>query len=143
MDSQSGRAQQKIDFVNMKKYTIVLLFVLINFSCNRTKGQSNLISCNSVAELINSQDINLIDVRTPDEFQSGHIVGAQNIDFYDPNFQKKINQLDKSIPIVLYCRSGKRSARCAAKISDDGFKIIYDLEGGIVEWTLAGHEVIN
>ena len=100
MDSQSGKAQQKIDFVNMKKYTIVLLFVLINFSCNRTKGQSNLISCNSVAELINSQDINLIDVRTPDEFQSGHIVGAQNIDFYDPNFQKKINQLDKSIPIV-------------------------------------------
>jgi len=143
VDSQSGKAQQKIDFVNMKKYTIVLLFVLINFSCNRTKGQSNLISCNSVAELINSQDINLIDVRTPDEFQSGHIVGAQNIDFYDPNFQKKINQLDKSIPIVLYCRSGKRSARCAATISEDGFKIVYDLEGGIVEWTLAGHEIVN
>lgn len=127
----------------MKKYTIVLLFVLINFSCNRTKGQSNLISCNSVAELIKSQDINLIDVRTPDEFQSGHIMGAQNIDFYEPNFQKKINQLDKSIPIVLYCRSGKRSARCAAKICEDGFKIVYDLEGGIVEWTSAGHEIVN
>ena len=127
----------------MKKYTIVLLFVLINFSCNRTKGQSNLISCNSVAELIKSQDINLIDVRTPDEFQSGHIMGAQNIDFYEPNFQKKINQLDKSIPIVLYCRSGKRSASCAAKINDDGFKIVYDLEGGIVEWTLAGYEIVN
>lgn len=87
------------------------------------------------AEAIASKKVQLVDVRTPSEYNSGHIKKAINIDFFNAsNFQISFEKLDKSQPIYLYCRSGARSQKAARKLAGMGFSEIYDLQGGYVSW---------
>ncbi|MCB9293195.1 MAG: rhodanese-like domain-containing protein [Lewinellaceae bacterium] len=77
----------------------------------------------------------LLDVRTPKEYQEGHIEGAVNINFYDDDFLQQLEkQLDKDKPVLLYCRSGRRSANAAKQMQELGFKEVYDLKGGFLQW---------
>jgi thioredoxin len=80
-------------------------------------------------------DVQLIDVRTPEEFKKGHLFKAVNIDFESREFEKQISTLDKSKPVFLYCISGGRSAEAAAVLFRDGFKETYVLLGGYLKWT--------
>ncbi|MCO6475600.1 MAG: rhodanese-like domain-containing protein [Phaeodactylibacter sp.] len=81
------------------------------------------------------ENLQLIDVRTPKEYSEGHIEGAVNIDFYDEGFRQQLEQkLDKDNPVMLYCRSGRRSANAAKQMQALGFKEVYDLKGGILDW---------
>lgn len=80
-------------------------------------------------------DVQLVDVRRPNEFLEGHIEGALNIDFLEDGFAQKVeHKLDKDKPVMLYCRSGRRSAAAARELEALGFKEIYDLEGGFLQW---------
>ena len=84
---------------------------------------------------ITQENIQLIDVRTPREYQSGHIKNAVNLDFFDrANFQEKVGDMDKEKPVYLYCRSGNRSQKAAHLMADMGFQEIYDLKGGYNSW---------
>lgn len=83
---------------------------------------------------INKSGIQLIDVRTPEEFAEYHIEGAKNIDIFSEDFEEQIQQLDRNEPVYVYCRSGKRSNDAAQKMQKMGFQKIYDLQGGILEW---------
>jgi rhodanese-related sulfurtransferase len=94
-------------------------------------------------ELVKLEEVQLIDVRTPAEFADGHLKNAKNIDFYSPNFDLQIEALDKSIPVILYCKSGRRSAKCASKFNSKGFTYIYDLEGGINLWKFEKRQIYN
>ena len=77
----------------------------------------------------------LLDVRTPEEFLAGHIDKAKNINFNDPNFKQTIaKSLNKNKPVAIYCRSGRRSASALIILKEMGFKDIYDLEGGFLNW---------
>jgi len=78
--------------------------------------------------------IQLVDVRTPEEFASGHLENAVNINFYADDFKDRINEMDKEKEVYLYCRSGGRSAKAAKELEAMGFKKVYDLEGGILKW---------
>ncbi len=81
------------------------------------------------------ENLQLIDVRTPEEYNEGHIEGAVNIDFYGEDFLQQLEQkLDKEQPAMLYCRSGRRSAKAAEQMKGLGFKEVYDLKGGILDW---------
>jgi rhodanese-related sulfurtransferase len=73
----------------------------------------------------------LIDVRTKEEFDSGHIENAINIDFQDPSFVSEIQKLDKDGQYFVYCRSGNRSAQAVSVMKKQGIKNIFELEGGI------------
>lgn len=73
----------------------------------------------------------LLDVRTPDEFASGHINGAQNVDYENPNFSSQISQLDPTKTYFVYCRSGNRSSKAVQIMKQQNFKNIYELRGGI------------
>jgi rhodanese-related sulfurtransferase len=85
---------------------------------------------------LNQKNIHIIDVRTPIEFKSGHIKKAKNIDFFQQsNFKSQFENLDKSKPVYLYCRSGNRSRKAARMISDMGFQEIYDLQGGYLAYS--------
>ena len=85
-----------------------------------------------MAEIPNLQ---LIDVRTPEEFAQGHIDGALNLNFYDDDFTQQLEQkLDKNRPVMLYCRSGNRSGQAASQMVTMGFKELYDLKGGFMAW---------
>lgn len=85
----------------------------------------------------------LVDVRTLEEFNEGHLQNAQNICVTDADFEENISKLDKTQPIYLYCRSGKRSAKAAEILKGMGFKEIYDMEGGFLEWQSQGLKVEN
>jgi phage shock protein E len=88
-------------------------------------------------------DIQLIDVRTPEEVAEGTIAGAINFDFRADGFEENLKVLDKSKAVYVFCRSGGRSANAASIMKDLGFSEIYDLEGGITAWKAEGKEVVK
>ena len=75
-----------------------------------------------------------VDVRTNAEFIMGHIEGAILIDFKKSNFKERIEKLDKTKSLLLYCRSGNRSKHAANMLEKSGFKSIYNLKRGIIDW---------
>lgn len=85
-------------------------------------------------KLLSDTTILLIDVRTPDEYKSGHIPGAKNIDVKNWSFDQEIGKLDSCRPVAVYCRSGMRSTMAAVKLTQKGFKV-FELEKGINSWT--------
>ena len=80
----------------------------------------------------------VLDIRTAEEFDAGHLDDALMIDFYAADFADQLATLDKSVPYLVYCRSGNRSAQSIPTFEDLGFAEIYELEGGIVAWDGAG-----
>ena len=78
----------------------------------------------------------LIDVRTPNEHNAGHIEGSKNINIFDADFEAQIqNTCEKEMPVFLYCKAGSRSAKAASKLAELGYQEIYDLEGGYTKWS--------
>lgn len=91
--------------------------------------------------LAETPDVQLLDVRTPAEFAEGHIPGAMSIDWREEDFmQQAESQLDKSRPLLVYCRSGRRSESAAIALEEAGFDT-YDLKDGFLAWTNAGKPV--
>lgn len=86
------------------------------------------------AKIKEQTDLQLVDVRRPNEFAEGHIEGAVNIDFFGASFNSDFSKLDKEKPVLLYCRSGKRSGASSKKLVAMGFSEIYDLKGGFLAW---------
>ena len=86
-----------------------------------------------------NQNFVILDVRTNDEFKSGHINGAINIDYYSPDFKDKIIQLDRNKEYLVYCRTGIRAAASVQIMLDSGFTKVQNLSGGIVQWINAGY----
>jgi len=105
-----------------------------NASANTNNGKIQHVSPQQFNKLLLLDEVQLVDVRTPDEYNTGHINGAINIDVNQNNFKTKVNQLDKNKPVLVYCRSGKRSNNAAEMLKEMGFKRIVDLEGGILSW---------
>lgn len=87
-------------------------------------------------------DLTVIDVRTADEFASGHLQGAANIDIEGGQFSALIAELPRDEAYMVYCHSGRRSAIAAQTMIEAGFTAVYDL-GGIVDWQAAGLPVVT
>ena len=85
----------------------------------------------------------ILDVRTPGEFMTGHIQDAQNIDFEGGSFESQIESLDKNGTYAVYCRSGNRSGQAVKVMQDAGFKNIYNLDGGVIDWANSGLPLVN
>lgn len=83
-------------------------------------------------------DLVILDVRTPDEFDAGHLSGAVNVDYYAADFTDQLDALDRDVPYFVYCRSGNRSEAAVDLMQDLGFAEIHELQGGIVAWAEAG-----
>jgi len=101
-------------------------------------SQISLVSVADASALINRQNDSIIlDVRTPGEFDSGHIENAQNIDFKADDFAQKLKELDQDKSYIVYCGSGKRSGKATAQMKTLDFKNITDVDGGITAWKSA------
>ena len=85
----------------------------------------------------------VLDVRTRGEFNEGHIANAINIDVESDTFLNEITKLDKSKTCAVYCRSGRRSADAVAKMSNEKFVSLFNLNGGILDWQAAGYPVVT
>lgn len=122
---------------------IPLIFILtILFSCNLSDKIINEITIADFKSLNSVEDIQLIDVRTIEEYNSGYIDGALNIDFYKSSFIDSINVLDKSKTTVVYCKSGNRSSKSALMMKSLGFKNVYNLKEGMNGWLSNRNEII-
>ncbi len=86
----------------------------------------------------NNPDFIIIDVRTPDEFDTEHIENATNIDFYSETFRDTLNTLDKNKTYLIYCRSGNRSGSALDIIAELSFEEVYNMLGGILNWEAEG-----
>jgi rhodanese-related sulfurtransferase len=78
--------------------------------------------------------VQLIDVRTPNEFRVGKISEAINVDFLNPSFESEIQELNKSKLTLIYCQSGGRSANALKKMKHLGFSNVLELKGGYENW---------
>lgn len=126
----------------MKTLKLCCAFVaLLVASCSAPTPES--VSPDDFAQKIKDvPNATLLDVRTPDEYSSGHIDKAINLDFLNSDFNDDVQKLDKSKPVLIYCLSGARSHKAAVKMRDMGFNVT-ELQGGIRAWTDAGHEVLK
>ena len=130
--------------MKIKIKVLVCCFTLLAFafSCKEaTQNEVVMVSAEEMQELLELEDIQLVDVRTPEEYKTGFIEHAQNIDYTSPTFDQDLVLLDKSKPIMVYCKSGGRSGKCSKKLKDAGFEKVYDLEGGIAKWKFSGNEI--
>jgi|ERR1051325_5532488 rhodanese-related sulfurtransferase len=96
------------------------------------------IDARNAEKLLSKTNLVILDIRTPEEFKSFHIAGATNIDFHGPNFEQRINSLDKSKTYLVHCASGGRSTQSLKIFQKHDFQSIYHLDGGINAWKNAG-----
>lgn len=101
---------------------------------NTTISVINLDSDSFSEKFKNDFDAVLVDVRTMQEFDAGHIPDSKLIDIYLPTFSDKINELDKDKNYYIYCRSGNRSYHAGVFMLQQGFKTVYNLAHGILDW---------
>ncbi len=95
------------------------------------------------AEVVSSPGIQIIDVRSPQEFAEGHIEGAINFNVEGPDFLEQISTLDPAGTYAVYCRSGNRSQPAVAAMADNGITGIYELESGTTGWQGAGLPLVQ
>ncbi len=117
----------------IKLYTL-LYFSVIALS---TVGQ-NLSAVDYQKKLAELPNAPIVDVRTPDEFNQSRLKNAVNINIADESFPSQISKLDKSKPVFVYCLTGSRSSYASRYMLSQGFKVVYDLTGGIMRWRSAG-----
>lgn len=112
------------------------------FACTSTQGQqivnANAKEFNEQISLEDNETLQLIDVRTPGEYSSGHLSNSKNINFYDSDFKEQIAKLDKSKTVYVYCRSGGRSGNAARMMADMGFVKVVNMSGGVMGWSSKG-----
>ena len=115
-------------------YSALIALFLIVACTSPSSSQVKPINNQELVELMDNNDLQLVDVRTPEEVADGFIKGAVNIDFRSADFESKIGAMDKSKPIAVYCGAGSRSGSAGELLLELGFKDIYDLSSGFSQW---------
>lgn len=129
----------------MKNLSILPIIFMVTFLSCQVNGQNvKVIDPNEFEKTINeSSSPQIIDVRTPDEYNIGHISGAENINFQDSDFKTQLLKLDKTRPVLVYCAVGGRSGKASKMMNELGFTKIYDLDGGANAWSASGKELVR
>lgn len=124
----------------MSRWISVVVFLLMSFllvSCSAAPTAQVIAPDSYVTQFENTPHL-LIDVRTPEEYAAGFITGSVNIPLQA--LEARLSEVPKGIPIVVYCRSGNRSAEAATILTNNGYGEVYDL-GGILEWEQHGYRI--
>lgn len=121
----------------------LLILAGVSFSVSAQTGadSAKVVSADKFEKLISKNKNTLLDLRTPQEVQEGHLIGATNLDFLDEDFLGKIEQLDKSKTYLLYCRTGNKTRKAGAAMKKAGFKKVIMLDGGITSWKAQGKPI--
>lgn len=128
----------------MKRLGLLATLALVVAACGSavpaTDQQITLVPPAAAFQVVDEQptDLVVLDIRTPDEFAGPRLPGAVNIDFYASDFAAQLDDLDKTVPYVVYCRSGNRSSQTIPIMRDLGFELVYEIDGGIVNWAERG-----
>lgn len=121
------------------QYILILLLVASISSCN--SQQKKMTDANAVVQVVGIEvfekledSVQLIDIRTPKEYNGGYIKNAVNINFFDDDFMEQMSKLNKDEVLYIYCRSGGRSGSASEKLEEAGFTKVYDLGVGMKGW---------
>lgn len=120
-----------------KRFLTILLFVTCAVYA-QSPAPIKLVSPTEFSETFAKKGGTILDVRTANEVKKGFIKGSVNIDFFGDDFATRIAKLDKTKPIFVYCAVGGRSAEAAELLAKQGFKLVYDLDGGFSRWKQDG-----
>ena len=131
----------KRDISGLRRVVPCMLLVLLTASCTmkfskETYGEGKILSVTAsvFADSIDNPGVQLVDVRTPDEFAAGNIPGSVNIDVLTGHFgETAATMLDKAYTVAVYCRSGNRSKNAAKTLSMMGYNVV-ELDGGYNDW---------
>lgn len=124
----------------MKKLVLFLLIGSLMACQNKQTAEENIATINPIAfsEKLVGEEVVVLDVRTEEEYQSGHLEGALQHDYYETeSFKSFLEGLDKSKTYMIYCRSGGRSGTALDMMEQMGFAKVYNLDGGITAWKAA------
>lgn len=131
-----------------KLFAIVIILGLLAAACGGTVTVSQQITTVTPADAhqtiqadLGNADFVLLDIRTPEEYAAGKIAGAENIDFYAPDFRDNLNRLDKNSHYVIYCHTGNRSGQALQIMRELGFTQVEDIGGGIAAWAQQGYPI--
>lgn len=128
------------------KIRILSAFVLLLSVTSCIKKQVEGVQVLGVAayeKQMTQPEVQLLDVRTAEEFSSGHLENAVNINIMGDDFDAQVASLDKTKPVMVYCKAGGRSAKAAERLKSLGFTTITDLEGGISNWNSENKPVVT
>ena len=114
------------------------MVLLSLFSCKNSPAEGiTVIDKEFLQQEVIGKDVQLVDVRTQEEYESGHIDDAINFNIINnASFLEQIKTLDKDEPVYLYCKMGGRSNRAAQLLKDQGFTQVYDYSAGYNDWVL-------
>ena len=124
----------------MNRLKRILIALGFSSAVAANAGEFTSLSVTEFATAIKNDSVVVVDVRTPAEYKSGYIKGAQNIDMKSADFQTVAAKLDKKKKIAVYCRSGKRSKIAANALADMGYMVI-ELNSGMLGWQNASMPV--
>ena len=148
---------KKYKFLIFTLLGILLFSFIITGGCSSITGEDNDtqppnqqifdITTQKAYDLIqenaDNHDFIILDVRTPEEYDGGYIEGAINIDFNSEDFSAQLETLDKDKTYLIYCRTGRRSAGARDVMEELGFREVYNMSGGIVEWEAQGLPIVR
>ena len=120
----------------MKQLFILFMTVAAFAACNAQSDEVRNLSQQDLTAKLQEKNTVLIDVRTSIEVAGGYIPEAEYfIDINGANFEQKIAELDTTKTYIMYCRSGGRSGKAYSYMVKNGFSKVYNLEGGILDYT--------
>jgi len=100
------------------------------------------VTVDEARSLIESKpDLVVLDVRTPSEYEDGHIEGAINI--HVDELEERLGELDPGDELLVYCRTGNRSTRAVRLLEENGFTKVLHMDGGVVAWGEAGYSLVQ
>lgn len=127
--------------------TLVILVALVFAAAARAdepaKAQYKDIDVETFDKMRSGKEAVVLDVRTPEEYEAGHIPGAVLIDITEPDFAQRIAKLDKDKTYLVHCATGGRSARACKLMAKEQFDKLHNLLGGMKAWRQAGKEVVK
>lgn len=125
--------RRKPAYLSFRILGLGMIICLLAASCTRQKAQ--LLEAPEFKTMLDENpDAQIVDVRTYDEFYSGHIEGAYNIDIMEPGFKAALDTMDRKKPIAVYCLVGQRSLKAYEILIEMKFREIYHLSAGTVAW---------
>jgi rhodanese-related sulfurtransferase len=120
---------------------IILSFSILVMACstNESNSQTGVLSTSAFQQKLSLPNIQVLDVRTAEEYQSGHLKNVLQADWLDKaQFEDRIQYLNKNIPTLIYCASGVRSEQAMKAMAAKGFKEVYNMSGGMSAWKVEG-----
>lgn len=118
---------------------LVCAITLLSAASLEAKGNPpKNISVQEAADLLKQDKVLILDVRSGEEFAVGHLPHAENMNFFGGRFENDLAELPRDAEILIYCRSGTRSAAAAAMMEEQGFSHVFHMNQGFDAWKKAG-----